>query len=410
MNQKRSPSPTSSDALAAEKPQPAKRVRKNRKHPTKRFLWQEELHLRFVAAIFDLGLKNASPKALLPLMQASDPDSGLTTEHLKSHLQKYRINYERSRQEFRELCDREVKRNRKRHRHDKNAGSAYIFPLRSAKDRGDNNSSGRNETDSDTEPEVDGNASSRANSSTMGGEDHGFVYRQELANAALAIAAQPYPTEYPPVPQAPVPAPVTTPELTDAQWQTFCLLMSATPQTLNGGVGELSIQVPQGTPLSPPRQARVQEELHAQMHDAMQAQMHFHRQMLMRKVELSHNLGCMASANGYPVNNASHNFNTLEVSRQGFEQAWASSHQPSQQSFASNAPHQVDQCEAIRTPMPPGALGTAIDSSSSLPSLISTQPDVSTDAKAEDVGDDFNRWEPFNVDLDGDDLFDFLRV
>ncbi|KAF4032912.1 hypothetical protein GN244_ATG15165 [Phytophthora infestans] len=57
MGQRRSPSPTSSDAamsvltnirgikaLAADK-----RPRK----PSKRFLWQEDLHFRFVAAIFD---------------------------------------------------------------------------------------------------------------------------------------------------------------------------------------------------------------------------------------------------------------------------------------------------------------------------------------------------------------------
>jgi hypothetical protein len=32
---------------------------------TKRFIWPDELHRLFVAAIFDVGLKNASPKALL---------------------------------------------------------------------------------------------------------------------------------------------------------------------------------------------------------------------------------------------------------------------------------------------------------------------------------------------------------
>lgn len=36
-------------ALAADK-----RPRKKNKRPSKRFLWQEDLHLRFVAAIFDL--------------------------------------------------------------------------------------------------------------------------------------------------------------------------------------------------------------------------------------------------------------------------------------------------------------------------------------------------------------------
>ncbi|EGZ23112.1 hypothetical protein PHYSODRAFT_485033, partial [Phytophthora sojae] len=71
---------------AVEELPPAKRTRKNNKRSAKRFLWHEDLHLRFVAAIFDRKLK-----------LASDPDSALTTEHLKSHLQKYRINYERSR-------------------------------------------------------------------------------------------------------------------------------------------------------------------------------------------------------------------------------------------------------------------------------------------------------------------------
>eukprot|EP00644_Phytophthora_capsici_P000844 jgi/Phyca11/108937/e_gw1.16.181.1 len=68
----------------------AKPPRKQNKRPNKRFLWQEDLHLRFVAAIFDL-------RNPVQLMNQSDPASGLTTEHLKSHLQKYRMNYERSR-------------------------------------------------------------------------------------------------------------------------------------------------------------------------------------------------------------------------------------------------------------------------------------------------------------------------
>ncbi|KAG3003297.1 hypothetical protein PC121_g19199 [Phytophthora cactorum] len=112
MGQRRSPSPTSSDAVVVsvapsieniKVPAADTQSRKKNKRPSKRFLWQEDLHLRFVAAIFDLGLKNASPKTLLPMMNKSNPESGLTTEHLKSHLQKYRINYQRSRQEFQEI-------------------------------------------------------------------------------------------------------------------------------------------------------------------------------------------------------------------------------------------------------------------------------------------------------------------
>ncbi|KAL3656624.1 hypothetical protein V7S43_018529 [Phytophthora oleae] len=87
---------------------PDKRQRK-----TKRLVWTDELHLRFVSAVFELGVKNASPKSLLTLMETKSPTEGLTTEHIKSHLQKYRINYERSRLEVQRHND---KRGLKRHR------------------------------------------------------------------------------------------------------------------------------------------------------------------------------------------------------------------------------------------------------------------------------------------------------
>lgn len=51
----------------------------------------------FASAIFELGLKHASPKILMPLMPH---DTTLSTEHIKSHLQKYRIHHQRSKEEF----------------------------------------------------------------------------------------------------------------------------------------------------------------------------------------------------------------------------------------------------------------------------------------------------------------------
>jgi len=48
-------------------------------------------------AIFEFGLKQSSPKLLLSLMPQYP---GLNTEHIKSHLQKYRIHHERSKEEF----------------------------------------------------------------------------------------------------------------------------------------------------------------------------------------------------------------------------------------------------------------------------------------------------------------------
>lgn len=52
----------------------------------------------FLASIiFEIGLKNSSPKSLMSLI---DPCPNLNTEHIKSHLQKYRIHGDRSKDEF----------------------------------------------------------------------------------------------------------------------------------------------------------------------------------------------------------------------------------------------------------------------------------------------------------------------
>lgn len=57
----------------------------------------KEYEDQFLSAIFELGLKNASPKLILPLLP---PTTELNTEHIKSHLQKYRVHKERSKEEF----------------------------------------------------------------------------------------------------------------------------------------------------------------------------------------------------------------------------------------------------------------------------------------------------------------------
>lgn len=64
---------------------------------SKRFTWPDELHRDFVSAIFDVGLKHASPSALMEFMH---PNPEITSERVKSHLQKYRLNREKSRKEF----------------------------------------------------------------------------------------------------------------------------------------------------------------------------------------------------------------------------------------------------------------------------------------------------------------------
>lgn len=56
-----------------------------------------EIQKQIASLIFEIGLKESSPKLLLSLMPFH---SQLTTEHIKSHLQKYRIHQSRSLEEF----------------------------------------------------------------------------------------------------------------------------------------------------------------------------------------------------------------------------------------------------------------------------------------------------------------------
>lgn len=62
--------------------------------------WDEEFYDAFVSAIFEIGLKSASPAVILENMtQRLD---SITSERVKSKLQKYRNSKEKSRQEFME--------------------------------------------------------------------------------------------------------------------------------------------------------------------------------------------------------------------------------------------------------------------------------------------------------------------
>ena len=78
----------------------SKSRRKNTKDDgrwSKRFTWPEDLHRDFVSAVFDVGLKNSSPSAILEHMP---PHEQVTTERIKSHLQKYRLHRAKSKKEF----------------------------------------------------------------------------------------------------------------------------------------------------------------------------------------------------------------------------------------------------------------------------------------------------------------------
>jgi len=50
---------------------------------------QDETEFDFVSAVFELGLRHASPKIVMMLINAPS-GTELTTEHIKSHLQKFR--------------------------------------------------------------------------------------------------------------------------------------------------------------------------------------------------------------------------------------------------------------------------------------------------------------------------------
>jgi SHAQKYF class myb-like DNA-binding protein len=64
---------------------------------SKRFTWPEELHRDFVSAVFDVGLKHSSPSTVLEHMPKHPQ---ITSERIKSHLQKYRVHRNKSKQEF----------------------------------------------------------------------------------------------------------------------------------------------------------------------------------------------------------------------------------------------------------------------------------------------------------------------
>eukprot|EP00190_Bangiopsis_sp_CCMP1999_P002843 CAMPEP_0198735532 /NCGR_PEP_ID=MMETSP1475-20131203/60236_1 /TAXON_ID= ORGANISM="Unidentified sp., Strain CCMP1999" /NCGR_SAMPLE_ID=MMETSP1475 /ASSEMBLY_ACC=CAM_ASM_001111 /LENGTH=473 /DNA_ID=CAMNT_0044499209 /DNA_START=390 /DNA_END=1811 /DNA_ORIENTATION=- len=70
-------------------------TRKTGQDTKKRLVWTPALHVRFVKAINMVGMENAVPKTILELMNVK----GLTTEHVKSHLQKFRNNLRKAKSE-----------------------------------------------------------------------------------------------------------------------------------------------------------------------------------------------------------------------------------------------------------------------------------------------------------------------
>ncbi|TMW69413.1 hypothetical protein Poli38472_001569 [Pythium oligandrum] len=307
---------------------------------TKRFAWPDDLHRLFVAAIFDLGLKNASPKALLPFMQPSASDAGLTTEHLKSHLQKYRLNYDKSRAEFLSYYDENSKRNGKRRRRSLKSNEShtkFIFPINPRLAEGMCMSEDGPISPLDPSPPRASAGRVAIGAPVIG--DHVDPRRGMVEPNAMDVRSMPppphstrvgppslqepmgYPPPLPPRPAGnnrldragllrlaqqnaamgamggnPYGAPVypvsfgtgLTPrasdgsvDLTDPQWSMLASLFSPqttalTPTVLPPGMKEPFMLNEEASP-----------DLQMQMHLAMQAQMNLHRQMLTRKVAVS---------------------------------------------------------------------------------------------------------------------------
>lgn len=287
-------------------------------------------------------------------MDAAGPHAGLTTEHLKSHLQKYRLNYERSRQEFLEYYDQSAKNNLKRRRKSATTGksehnSMFVFPICPKKDDKDSDSDAVSEENEEDTPESasDGhhrlqrhrsmhmedkeqgrrtsqtNTSSRRHSSPHeyarpamapagAGTEESYAANAYKANntrgmqmanrAAMAAAAAAY--RYP-LGMAMDPATAAAVAAVGASGAAgagagagmeqltdpqWNILSSLMSPHLTGAVAHPA-GAENGNGGDQPFSLHDEpSDLQVQMHLAMQAQMNLHRQMLTRKVEVSQHL------------------------------------------------------------------------------------------------------------------------
>ena len=97
---KRKVAPSSMEASSSSALEGGKKKKKR-----KRFRWSNDLHRRFMGAIFDIGIQIARPKTIFATMESVGIPDGLTPENIKSHLQKYRKNSKKSRDRFLEQFD-----------------------------------------------------------------------------------------------------------------------------------------------------------------------------------------------------------------------------------------------------------------------------------------------------------------
>ncbi|CAB9522130.1 expressed unknown protein [Seminavis robusta] len=85
------------DCKGTSKPRGRKKAKETDGRWSKRFAWPEDLHRDFVSAVFDVGLKHSSPSTILEHVPKHPQ---MTSNRIKSHLQKYRVHRTKSKQEF----------------------------------------------------------------------------------------------------------------------------------------------------------------------------------------------------------------------------------------------------------------------------------------------------------------------
>ncbi|OQR85936.1 hypothetical protein ACHHYP_11163, partial [Achlya hypogyna] len=407
---------------------------------TKRFIWPDELHRLFVAAVFDVGLKNASPKALLTLMGSSACSSGLTTEHLKSHLQKYRLNYDRSRVEFLKFYDESVSEAAKQHKRKgkvvQQGAVSSLFPIcptskkrKTSDDAVDDGSSDDEEdekvakvvaTTQNITRQLDVQAKTLHMQAQFQEEIQQQLYEQALLqrqlqerlsqvtmakgitesalNAARSAAARsstaPAPSSNP-VSKATAPSHRHhAPSPHQNQFSHHLAALSQLGPSGDPGSAENNMQWNLGLlqpasshgspfPVSPrgPTAAMSLEQQnasHLQMQMAMQQQMYLHRQMLLRKVEVSQQQPGLL-----PQETATWNSNA---------------------SAAPASRPTLDQQAAAAEQWPPDDVQSKV----STPGL--PLPDESKPATPSGDVMDLYGWDKLNLDVDmNDDLFSFLK-
>jgi SHAQKYF class myb-like DNA-binding protein len=96
---KRQPKHTPSTGIAKYEMRAAKRSRSS-PVPTEESSWTEQMHREFVESIMQEGIDKASPSVILEHMSLREDYPSLSNEHIKSHLQKYRRNQDKSMSEF----------------------------------------------------------------------------------------------------------------------------------------------------------------------------------------------------------------------------------------------------------------------------------------------------------------------